>query len=144
MKKIIAVLAFSLIFSVVNCSDKAYGWENQDINKGLNAKIENLSFEMSTYTDIILEKVKSLYKEGGSQKNWKSQISFQIDKDGKIYNKNYVIKDGYWINREVEYTMMNLEQIVPPPKEYKQEVIFITFEHVYPNTKIYFSNVKED
>lgn len=142
MKKIIAILACGIVFSLASCFERAYGWANQDINKGLNAKAESFSMEMKAYTDVVLSKVKSLYKESNSRKKWKSQISFQIDKNGKVYNKNYVIKDGYWINKDVEYTMMNFENVAPPPEEYKQEVIFITFEHDYPNTKIYFSNVK--
>ncbi len=144
MKKIISVLAIGIIFVGAGCFDCVNAWVNQDINKGLNAKSADFSFEMKSYTDVVLEKVKSLYHESNLQKNWKSQICFQINKDGNIYNKNYVIKDGYWINKDVEYTMMNLEKVAPPPSEYKQEFIFITFEHVYPDTKIYFSNVKEN
>jgi len=144
MKKISMFLAAGLIIFCANCFDRAEAWVNEDINKGINAKIETISPETKAYLDTVLTELKKQYEDNNYDECWQSQISFQIDKDGNVYNKNYVIKGKYWINSEVEYAMMRLNKLPAPPKEYKQEVIFVTFKHVPQKTEIYFTNVNEN
>lgn len=144
MKKIATFVVTVVVIFCANCLDRAEAWVNQDIKKGLNARIETISPEMKTYLDTVMAELKKGYKESDLQKNWQSQICFQIDKKGNVYDKNYVIKDGYWINEDVEYAMMKLNKLPAPPKEYKQEVIFVTFKHVPSKTEIYFTNVNEN
>lgn len=144
MKKAITIIITGMLFMGINCLNKVEAWVNQDINKGLNAKIEKLSPEMQTYLKEVLEQLKSNFVKKEYKKDWQSQICFRIDESGNVYDKNYVIKGNYWINEEAEYAMMSLNKVAPPPKEYKQEVIFVTFKHIVPETEVYYTNVNED
>ncbi len=144
MKKLLTILITGIMLLGANCFNRVEAWVNRDIKEGLNAKTEKVSPEMRQYMEEVLKELKLKYRERGEKKDWQSQICFRIDKSGNIYDKNYVIKGNYWINEEVEYAMMSLNKVAEPPKEYKQEVIFITFKHKYPKTEIYYTNVNED
>ena len=145
MKKILSILVIGIIFLATGIFCEGQAWVNEDINQGLNAKIETISPELKTYlNDVALKQIKVGFRDVQTNKDWKSEFCFRIDKNGKVYNKNYVIKGDYWVNSSVEYAMMKMNQLPAPPKEYKQEIIFVTFKHVNDKTEIYFSNVNEN
>lgn len=145
MKKILSIITMLIIFVTTGLANEANAWVNEDINQGLNAKIDKISPELKTYlNEVVLKELTAGYKESNSKKDWKVQISFHIDPNGKVYKKNYVIKDDYWINRDAEYAMMKLNKVSAPPKEYNQEAIFVTFKHINGKTDIHFINVNED
>ena len=144
MKKVVTSLMVGLVMFFANCFSKAEAWVNPDIKTSVNVKMEQLSPEMRTYLDNeVMPTLKKWFKDGKPvEKGWKSIISFRIDKDGNVHDKNYLFLEDTWINSGVEYALMKLNKVSAPPKEYNGELIFVTFEHVYPETKVYFTNVK--
>ena len=144
MKKIVASLMLVSLIFLANCFNKVEAGVNPDVKTSLNVKMEQISPEMRTYLDKeVMPTLKKWFRDGKPvEKGWKSIVSFRIDKDGNVHDKNYLFLDDTWINSGVEYALMKLNKVSVPPKEYNGELIFVTFEHVYPETKIYFSNVK--
>lgn len=144
MKKIVASLMLVSLIFLANCFNKVEAWVNPDVKTSLNVKMEQISPEMRTYLDKeVMPTLKKWFRDGKPvEKGWKSIVSFRIDKDGNVHDKNYLFLDDTLINSGVEYALMKLNKVSAPPKEYNGELIFVTFEHVYPETKIYFSNVK--
>lgn len=127
-----------------NFFNRSEAWVNPDTNSSLNIKINQVSPELRTYLDNeVLPTLKKWFRdEKPVEKGWKSIVSFRIDKNGNIYDKNYLFLEDTWINSGVEYALMKFNKVSAPPNDYRNELIFVTFEHIYPNNEIYFTDVK--
>ena len=68
------------------------------------------------------------------------EVSFSIDKTGKLTNRNFTkLSDNKTMNDAVYYMFMSLPQYYPPPKSYKGEQLTMSF---YINDGYYEINYK--
>lgn len=69
------------------------------------------------------------------------EVSFSIDKNGKLINRNFSkMSDNKTMNDAVYYMFMSLPQYLPPPKSYKGELLTMSF---YINNGYYEINYKD-
>jgi uncharacterized membrane protein len=140
MKKIIRIFIILIVLCI--SINNVFAWVNEDISKSINVEKKFNDSNVKAYLNTVLNQLKSEFYDNNTDKDWISEINFRIDKEGNVYSKNYVIENDKWVQPKVEDAMLRLNKVGIPPKEYNQELIFVTFEHKNKQTQIYFSKEK--